>query len=48
MDVMSCKRNINLDFLAIVASFLVVFLHQTAQISESEYIYIYIYISGDC
>lgn len=49
MDVMSCKRNINLDFLAIVASFLVVFLHQTAQISESEYIYIYIYrVIAEC
>lgn len=42
MNVASCKRNINLDFLTIIASFLVVFLHQTAQISETN-IYIYIY-----
>ena len=48
MNVTNCKRNINLDLLAIVASFLVVFLHQAAQIAETNII-IYIYrIIAEC
>ena len=38
------SRKISLDFLTVIASFLVVLLHQAAQVGSSSDIYIYIYI----
>ena len=37
-------RKTSLDILTIIASFLVVLLHQAAQVDSSSDIYIYIYI----
>ena len=48
MNVTNCKRNINLDLLAIVASFLVVFLHQAAQIAETNIIINIYRIIAEC